>query len=518
MASITTSANGFRRIQFYDVDKSRKTIHLGKCSERNANAIKTRVESLLESKILGTSVKQDDATWLAGDGAIIRQKLAEVGLCQPLEPPKKKSMLLSVFLTEYLERNGKTKKPGTLEVWKQVIALLNEYLPNIDLADVTKGHAKKFHEDLKGRGLASTTIHKRIGFARQFFEDAVDWELIPSNPFNRVKTQSTSLKSNVEVTRETIVQVMKHCDPTWQLIIALSRFGGLRCPSETLSLRWSDIDWEQSRMSIPEPKVEHHEGRGVRSCPIFPELRPYLDRAWVAWQESDRESDFVIDKPAYREAANTGEGWKNANLRTQFIKKLRKAGIAPWKRLFHSMRASRQTELEKDFPLHVVCSWLGNTEAVAKKSYLLVSDCDFEKAIQSRGTKTTLLDDSRYKNDAATVCNDGKANAECPMDSLENEENPVNSLVDQTEGTGLEQPAKNTGKATVSKARGTKTTRNTDVPILEAIENIIQSRQSIERLLSGVPWTEEYTLSIIGPILVNLREAESQLRQLQNNA
>ena len=30
-------------------------------------------------------------------------------------------------------------------------------------------------------------------------------------------------------------------------------------------------------MSIPVPKVEHHEGRGIRSCPIFPELRPILD-------------------------------------------------------------------------------------------------------------------------------------------------------------------------------------------------------------------------------------------------
>ena len=33
-------------------------------------------------------------------------------------------------------------------------------------------------------------------------------------------------------------------------------------------------------MSIPEPKVEHHEGRGIRSCPIFPELRPILDEAF----------------------------------------------------------------------------------------------------------------------------------------------------------------------------------------------------------------------------------------------
>ena len=29
------------------------------------------------------------------------------------------------------------------------------------------------------------------------------------------------------------------------------------------------IDWDENRMSIPEPKVEHHEGRGVRSCPNF---------------------------------------------------------------------------------------------------------------------------------------------------------------------------------------------------------------------------------------------------------
>ena len=54
----------------------------------------------------------------------------------------------------------------------------------------------------------------------------------------------------------------------------------VRTFSETLSLRWEDIDWELNRMSIPEPKVEHHEGRGIRSCPIFPELRPILDEAF----------------------------------------------------------------------------------------------------------------------------------------------------------------------------------------------------------------------------------------------
>jgi hypothetical protein len=48
--------------------------------------------------------------------------------------------------------------------------------------------------------------------------------------------------------------------------------------------------------------------------------------------------------------------------------------------LFHSTRASRQTELQREFPLHVVCSWLGNSPRIAQQSYLLVTGDDFAKA------------------------------------------------------------------------------------------------------------------------------------------
>jgi len=158
---------------------------------------------------------------------------------------------------------------------------------------------------------------------------------------------------------------------------AESRYGGLRTPSETLSLRWEDIDWEMNRMSIPEPKVEHHEGRGIRSCPIFPELRSILDEAFEIFGD---KSEYVVAAPQYRAAANTAMGWKNSNLRTEMTRLLRRAGVSGWPRLFHSMRASRQTELQREFPLHVVCSWLGNSPRIAQQSYLLVTEDDFAKA------------------------------------------------------------------------------------------------------------------------------------------
>ena len=44
------------------------------------------------------------------------------------------------------------------------------------------------------------------------------------------------------------------------------------------------------------------------------------------------------------------------------------------------MRASRQTGLQREFPLHVVCSWLGNSPRIAQQGYLLVTEGDFAKA------------------------------------------------------------------------------------------------------------------------------------------
>jgi len=139
-------------------------------------------------------------------------------------------------------------------------------------------------------------------------------------------------------------------------------------------------------MSIPEPKVEHHEGRGIRSCPIFPELRPILDEAFEIFGD---KSDYVVAAPQYRAAANTAMGWKNANLRSEMTRLLRRAGVSGWPRLLHSMRASRQTELQREFPLHVVCSWLGNSPRIAQQSYLLVTEADFDRAAEA---KTVLVE------------------------------------------------------------------------------------------------------------------------------
>ncbi len=455
MASVCNDAGCCRRILFVDPDGCRKTIRLGKLSKRDAESIKLRVESLLSSAMTGNAMDRDLSVRVANMKPWLREKLERAELLEPLEPVAPKlSLSLDGFLTDFMARNGATKKPATRVVWLQVMAMLRLYMPKgISLDAVTTGRAKLFLTKLKERGLASATVHKRVGLARQFFQDAVDWELIGRNPFAGVKTQTSSIKSNVEVPRETIDLVLEKCDTAWAAVVGLCRFGGLRCPSEVLSLRWGDIDWENDRMAVPEPKVEHHEGRGVRAVPLFPELRPLLEAAWNKATEGTvypSPESYVVNKPAYREAAMTEAGWGNSNLRTQFLKVLERAKVTPWARLFHSMRASRQTELERQFPLHVVCAWLGNTEAIAKRHYLLVSDDDFAKATHP----PVVLEPEDAAHNAAQsglkaahkAAQQGtrklsQGNEEPPSNAGRSEVSTVFSGVPKAEDTGLEPAA-----------------------------------------------------------------------------
>ena len=59
---------------------------------------------------------------------------------------------------------------------------------------------------------------------------------------------------------------------------------------------------------------------------------------------------------------------------------MKRAGLAPWPRLFQNLRSTRATELADEFPGHVVSSWLGHSEDIAKEHYRQVTDDHFARA------------------------------------------------------------------------------------------------------------------------------------------
>ncbi len=117
----------------------------------------------------------------------------------------------------------------------------------------------------------------------------------------------------------------------------------------------------------------------------------------------------------------------NANLRTTFGKVIRRAGVDPWPRLWHSLRASCESDLAQSFPLATVTKWLGNTPSVALRHYVDPTEGAFDRAatwVPESGAKEAqkavqqVPAGSRTESNETPVNADGVAGYATPCDSL----------------------------------------------------------------------------------------------------
>ncbi len=364
MASIGKDPNGRKRILFVASDGSRKTIRLGKCDIKQADAFRVKLESLLASRITG-SVDAELARWLRDIPDEAHKRLSSVGLVPPRSSTSTSTTLGALLDLFFKSLTVKARTRTNYDYVRD--ALENHFGAACPVATIGPLEAERFAQVLRTSGLAPATASKRIKIARQVFKSAVKWKMAAENPFADVRAGSQVNHARAcFVLREDIQSVLDCCpDKQWRLIVALSRFGALRCPSETLALRWIDIDWEKNQMLVRSTKTEHHENGHERRCPIFPELMPFLRDAF---EKAEPGSEFVITAHSHR------------NLRTQLERIIAKAKVKQWPRLFHNMRASRQTELAAAFPLADVCAWLGNSPAIAASHYLQATDANFQAA------------------------------------------------------------------------------------------------------------------------------------------
>ncbi|MEN6497002.1 MAG: phage integrase SAM-like domain-containing protein, partial [Thermoguttaceae bacterium] len=247
MASISREPNGRRTIQFMATDGKRRSIRLGKVSQRAAEAIKVKIESLVAAKITGYALDDETARWVTSlDGAMIA-KLADAGLIR-----RREIALLGRFLDEYVDGRSDVKGSTRLVYGHTRRNLIDFFGREKPLREIQKGDADDWRVYLITKeGLADNTVRRRCGIAKQFFRAAVRKGLIAENPFSELTASVRGNKARERfVSREVAQKILDACpDAQWRLLFALSRFGGLRCPSEHLNLRWTDVDWERSRFT-----------------------------------------------------------------------------------------------------------------------------------------------------------------------------------------------------------------------------------------------------------------------------
>jgi len=380
MASVEKDSKGYR-IRFIDHEGNRKAIRLGGMNKTNSEKIARHVEELVAWRKSGWSLDTQTAGWLSKVGQELHDKLSNAGLID-----KRASSLLGEFVAGYI-KGLPNIEPGTVMNLGTCERNLNDFFgADRPMRSITTADAKAFRLWLEEHeGQAENTLRRRCGRARQFFKAAIKAKLIEENPFEGMSVTVTGSTDKARfITEEESQKILKACpDAEWRLIFSLCRYGGMRCPSEILPLTWNDILWDASRVIVTSPKTKRYKGQESRVIPLFPELRKALDEAYeLAFlrlndQSGDSEPVATVSGPVVTRYSSASQ-----NLRTTFNKIVKRAGLKPWPKPFQNLRATRETELMEIYPAHVVVSWIGHSEKVARQHYLQTTDAHFEKAVQ----------------------------------------------------------------------------------------------------------------------------------------
>ena len=390
-----------KRFMFYDAEKRRHTIRLGKMTMEIARAFKARADVLINAQIMRVGIDSETARWVSELPDKLHADLAKHGLVAP----RKQSGTLGEVIPKLINSRAKTVSAQSVEIWNQSKKSLFRFFGEGRHVDtITRTDAEAFRSwlvsngrfDGKG-GLKPSTVWKRLQHVVAFFKLMVLNDDIAKSPFvGMYMPPSVDVERNVYIDEELIYRIMEHVpDAEWRLIISLWRFAGFRGSTEPLLLRWQDIQWDEGgntgQIIIHSIKTKRYVGQATRIIPIFPELVKPLRATF----EQSKEGDiYVIMKhaPHYlRGHVNRGSLEKvKANLGTVFAKYVEKAGIQPWAKIVNNLRASFETDLlngkydtpDRRIGIQTIAKWLGHSPKVMLQHYGRVSHEDFKQIAQ----------------------------------------------------------------------------------------------------------------------------------------
>ena len=369
MASLTKDKRtGLFVIQWTE-NKRRKTITLPstKYRQNTAEQVKEMVETLIYHRDNGILVP--DKTVAKRLGLIsgeLQEKLAKVGLIAVTKLRTCKE-LWDTFL-----KHKTGVKPNTTKCYQQSQQkFLEAFSPTEPIDNITVERLLEWKASLLAKHKEATVAGhiKNVKAVLNWAVDTMDW--LPKNPLRRIAGGSFRNAANDRpISMEEYAKLLDACpNQEWRTIIALARIGGLRCPSELKRLRWTDINWAENRFLVRSPKTERHEGHRERIVPLFPALRVELDRLFFSLDETD-ENEFVIEH--YQRTY-----W---NVYTPFEKIANLAGLGTIVCPFVNMRRSRSNEVEREFGSKKESLWIGHSEKVMVKHYLVLEDDDYAEA------------------------------------------------------------------------------------------------------------------------------------------
>lgn len=221
---------------------------------------------------------------------------------------------------------------------------------------ISRAGAEDWRRDMLAEKLAEQTVRSHTRRAVAIFNRLVKRGVVSQNPFDHLPRTSRPSESKAELDGDMIPKLLDAArDPAWRGLIALVCYAGLR-RGEARAMTWDRIDWGQGKMRVPNLKTKHSTGKTDRVVRMEPELEAVL----LELHEIATDARIAPTSP---------------HMLHQYMEDtVKRAGLPVYPKPFHAWRGWRSTSWKQTFPEHVVDSWLGHSQAVARAHYNTVPD------------------------------------------------------------------------------------------------------------------------------------------------
>lgn len=280
---------------------------------------------------------------------------------------------LSQWLDTIIVETDAHLTPATIRLYDAAkVKLLDYFRADPLLTDITRNDTaqwvawlgstaftNKFNRGGKPYRLSRFSIKRNVVVARTLFQHAADRDLIPFNPFDRVKLPSVEVREFPIVPVEVVLRVAHHASPQVARMLLLARMAGLR-RGEMVRLDWADVDTKARTIAIRPVGGLHTTKQRHRVVPITPAL----------WSEMEGWGDRV--GPVCPGSIH--------GLEESIRAAIKDAGVVAWPKPLHTLRKNCETDWLGQFPALDVVKWLGNSVQVAIKHYHKVDDKALRRA------------------------------------------------------------------------------------------------------------------------------------------
>lgn len=266
--------------------------------------------------------------------------------------------------------------------------------------EVTKGHVRGFMDwrrvhspdGSKCDPLSARTVAKDRVVLHIVFAYAEQLEIVKANPVAKTDPPTGDKREPIILNAKQYEELLCACDdrPMLRLYVLVLGETGVRCDSEGLWLRWSDIDLERGLLNIESVRKGRRTKSGKsRRVPMTPRLRQAFRDHMARYrfkQYRGERTEWVFHHELDRRHAKAGT--RLGSLRRAFYGAVKRAKL-PSDLNQHDLRHRRVTVwLAEGKPAHIVQKAMGHADLRTTLGYEHLVDEDLLQLVEPAASRT----------------------------------------------------------------------------------------------------------------------------------